>query len=129
MTTGHKGKAAASSSNSNPVQVESDNDQSSSKVEDMIKTELKNRMLASGEWSRLTKKVREQLKGSSWEENLRCTAEARALEADEPSLGELIEYIQPIAADTVPEQIKNDIMASIRHFVEVNVDADVGETQ
>ncbi|KAH9812434.1 hypothetical protein DFH28DRAFT_978459 [Melampsora americana] len=129
MTTGNKGKAIASSSSSNPIPAESENDQSGAKVDETIKTELKNRMLASGEWLRLMKKVREQLKGSSWEENLRCTAEARALEADEPSLGELIEYIQPIAADTVPEHLKNDIMASIRHFVEGHVDADVDETQ
>lgn len=52
MTTVNKGKATASSSNSNPMQAESENDQSGVKVEDVIKTEIKNRMLASGEWAR-----------------------------------------------------------------------------
>ncbi|KAG0139566.1 hypothetical protein CROQUDRAFT_54519 [Cronartium quercuum f. sp. fusiforme G11] len=129
MSAGKKAKmtGSVSGSSSRPVEGE-ENQAGSSGLEESIKVELKNRMLASGEWLRLTKVVREQLKGSSWEENLRCMAEARALEPDEPGLGKLIEYIQPIAAETVPAELKDDIMSSIRQFVEVNVEADNGNT-
>ncbi|KAI8450841.1 hypothetical protein BY996DRAFT_6416990 [Phakopsora pachyrhizi] len=94
-------------SNSNLKNFNNDNS-----IEDSIKLELKNRMLISGEWLKLSKLLRDRLKGSKWEEDLRCQAESykwlsgnyachhvldRALEADHPSLHTLMDYLRPIA--------------------------------
>ncbi|KAA1131715.1 hypothetical protein PGTUg99_015361 [Puccinia graminis f. sp. tritici] len=71
-------------------------------VEESITTQLKNRMLASGEWLRLQKILMVKLKGSEWEEQLRCAAETRALEPDNPTLTKLIHHLRPIAQSTSP---------------------------
>ncbi|KAA1096701.1 hypothetical protein PGT21_025648 [Puccinia graminis f. sp. tritici] len=91
-------------------------------VEESITTQLKNRMLASGEWLRLQKILMVKLKGSEWEEQLRCAAETRALEPDNPTLTKLIHHLRPIAQNTIPSEIKHEISTSIEQFIRANIE-------
>ncbi|KAI7944149.1 hypothetical protein MJO28_011677 [Puccinia striiformis f. sp. tritici] len=91
-------------------------------IEDSITNQLKNRMLISGEWLRLQKILMNKLRGSNWEENLRCEAEARALDKDNPTLSKLINHLRPIAQNTIPEELKQEIAASISKFIKANIE-------
>ncbi|KAH9442584.1 hypothetical protein Pst134EA_031806 [Puccinia striiformis f. sp. tritici] len=75
-------------------------------------------MLISGEWLRLQKILMNKLRGSNWEENLRCEAEARALDKDNPTLSKLINHLRPIAQ----KELKQEIAASISKFIKANIE-------
>ena len=93
-------------------------------LEESITTQLKNRMLASGEWLRLQKAVMAKLRGSEWEESLRCEAEGRALQKDGPTLANLVAHLRPIAHNTIPADVKQEISACISAFIKANVEQD-----
>ncbi|EFP86489.1 uncharacterized protein PGTG_12445 [Puccinia graminis f. sp. tritici CRL 75-36-700-3] len=101
---------------------EEDSEHERKSVEESITTQLKNRMLASGEWLRLQKILMVKLKGSEWEEQLRCAAETRALEPDNPTLTKLIHHLRPIAQNTIPSEIKHEISTSIEQFIRANIE-------
>ncbi|MBW0489970.1 hypothetical protein O181_029685 [Austropuccinia psidii MF-1] len=99
-------------------------DQQQSSIEESIQTQLKNRMLVSGEWIRLQKLLLARLKGSKWEQDLRCEAENRALQPDKPNLSSLIEHLRPIAQNSIPSDLRDELTKSIHAFVESNLAQD-----
>lgn len=100
---------------------ETDQQRSNQSVEDTVSLQLKNRMLASGEWLKLQKLLMQRLRGSEWEENLRCEAETRALGSDAPNLSKLINHLRPIAQNTIPTETKQEISSLIHNFINSNV--------
>ncbi|POW08141.1 hypothetical protein PSTT_07731 [Puccinia striiformis] len=48
--------------------------------------------------------------------------ESRALDKDNPTLSKLINHLRPIAQNTIPEELKQEIAASISKFIKANIE-------
>lgn len=84
---------------------------------------LHERLVANGGWNKLLKQLRSGLEGSAWETDLSGYAREQATErGGDIHLNEMVELLQPQAKDTIPSDLKEQLLKTIQTFVEANIE-------
>lgn len=88
---------------------------------DSLFQQLQRRMVESGEWDRILLQLRYQLRDSGWMDSTRAQMLEHAYGTERASFRELLEETRTRAHD-VPEAVKQQILSSIRSFLDKQVE-------
>ncbi|BGP12602.1 hypothetical protein JCM10213_008739 [Rhodosporidiobolus nylandii] len=83
---------------------------------------LRSRLIQSGEYSRVLDALKEKLDKVGWEDRVRDAAREKARAQDPPSLQGLIGELEPEALEMIPPEVKAEVEAMVRAFVEKSVE-------
>jgi len=90
---------------------------------DALVQSLYNRLVESGGWNKLLKQLRTNLEDSEWEKRLNTYAKEQVIQHDgDIHLGDLLRLLQPQAKATIPPELKEQLLNSLRTFVSDNVE-------
>ncbi|KAF7845787.1 hypothetical protein BT93_L0672 [Corymbia citriodora subsp. variegata] len=83
---------------------------------------LHTRLVTSGEWNRLLKQLRRGLEGSQWDKDLQDYARGVSAQQEGVRAPRCLGITDASLVDTVPEELKDQLLNAIRAFVEKNVE-------
>ncbi|GAA6031864.1 hypothetical protein JCM8097_003308 [Rhodosporidiobolus ruineniae] len=83
---------------------------------------LRTRLIQSGEYSRVLETFRAKIEQTGWEDQLRDLAREKARAQDPPNLQALVNELEPAARDLLPADIRAEVDAMVRAFVEKSVE-------
>ncbi|KAI5454499.1 SAGA histone acetylase and TREX-2 complexes component [Naganishia albida] len=87
-----------------------------------IQQKLANRMVKSGEWQRIQDVLIARLSESGWTDQVKSHAKEHARQMQPLKFDALQQDTADFAFDTLPDTVKNDILAQIRTYIVSQID-------
>ncbi|GHJ85486.1 hypothetical protein NliqN6_1888 [Naganishia liquefaciens] len=91
-----------------------------------MQQKLANRMMKSGEWQRIQDALSAKLTEAGWTDQVKSHAKEQARQMQPLKFDALQQHTAEFAFDTLPDTVKNDILAQIRAFVVSQIDESGG---
>jgi len=88
-----------------------------------LEKELHSRMVVSGEWDRINRRLKRRLDESGWTDDVKDRATEECRRMPKLNVRTLENSIGAHAHDAIPPDVKKMIMDEIRQFVEDNLDS------
>ncbi|GAA5859559.1 hypothetical protein JCM8547_006140 [Rhodosporidiobolus lusitaniae] len=83
---------------------------------------VRSRLVQSGEYSRILDALKAKLDEAGWEDKVRDVAREKARVQDPPNLQALTGEVEPAALDMIPADVRTEIEAMVRAFVDKSVE-------
>ncbi|KAK9380347.1 transcription factor e(y)2-domain-containing protein [Kockiozyma suomiensis] len=87
-------------------------------ADSQIRAKVHQKLVESGEYERISTHLRQKLVESGWYDQVNQLASEKLRFQDNPNFDKLVDDIEPKALDSVPDEIKLDVLNMIKNFLD-----------